>query len=240
MSNELISANSHNFNSLHMDANCSLSIRVNEIIGQPTIRVEASNPDLINIEQEYSGEKLTVRAKAENKSNKGGNPNFMNNIREAISKDSITGLLGAVVTGFGQGIHGNNLEVTVTLNIPKGFSSLEIDATNANVEINHSSITTIDVSSSNLDFESKNDICIKLLLIKADNADIDFVAGGGLTLAKIESANCDVIIRRLSDYKGIVKVKGKNSEVSGNVDGDSSIGNIVCKVDNGDILVISI
>jgi hypothetical protein len=238
MSNELISANSPNFNSLHIDANCSLSIRVNEIIGQPTIRVAASNPDLINIEQEYSGEKLTVRAKAENKFNKGGNPNFMNNIRDAISKDSITGLLGAVVAGFGQGIHDNNLEVTVTLNIPKGFSSLEIDATNANVEIKHSSIATIDVNSSNLDFKSTSDMGVKLLSIKADNADIDFVAGGDLTFAKIEGSNCDIKIRRLSTYKGLIKVKGRNATIFGNMSGDISLGKISLKVDNGNISVV--
>lgn len=240
MSNEIVQFDNAEFSSFRFEGNCSATIKIKEASGKPTVEIENSNSSLVIVEHELSDKILTVRAKAKAAKKTSGNNNFIGGIRDAVAKDSIIGFIGALANGFSHLERSESVEVTIIIGVPKIFLSLDIRADNVDVDIDHSSISSIDIHSKNLNLISRRDLESNYFKIKSDNSDIDFIAGKGLALVKIEGCNSDVTIRRNSGYKGVIKMIGSNMTVLGNIEGDSSFGKITCDVDNGDVTVVSI
>ena len=231
------------FSALSIDANCTTTIHVHETTDDPIVRVTNKNSQKFKISDLNTNGELSIKVTAESGSTHVPLGDVSSAIQQALSKDSIKDFIPNFISGLKQTTASisinNDIEVVFDVFIPKSFLAIHVTATNLDLDINHSSIIHIDVSSSNLDFKSTQPLTIQLLKIAASNADIDFIAANGLAFAEIDGNNCDLTVRRASDFDGKIKIKGSNTDVSGNCDGDSTKGLITCRMSNADISILT-
>ncbi len=231
------------FSTLRIDANCTSTIHIHETTDVPTIRLTNKNLQKIKISDSNTSGELSIKVIAESENTHVPLGDVSSAIQQAISKDSIRDFIPNFISGLKQ-THtsksiSNDIEVIFDVFIPKSFLSVHITATNLDLDVHHSSIINIDITSSNLDFKSTQPLITELLKIAAPNSNIDFIAANGLAFAEIDGNNCDLAIRRAPDFDGKIKIKGSNTDVSGNCDGDATKGLITCRMSNANVSILS-
>jgi hypothetical protein len=231
------------FSALKIDANCTTTVHIHETTDDALIKITNKDPQKIKISDVNTNGELAIEVMAEEKNTNVPLGSISSAIQQAISKDSIKDFIPNFISGLkqtsGSKVINNDIEIVFDVFIPKAFLAIHIAATNLDLDIHHSSIINIDVKSSNLDFTSTQPLTAQLLKITSPNSNVDFIAANGLAFAEVDGNNCDLTIRRTSDFNGKIKIKGSNTDISGNCDGDPTKGLITCCMSNANVSILS-
>lgn len=231
------------FSTLRIDVNCTSTIHIHETTDEPTVRLTNKKSQKIKISDLNTNGELSIKIIAENENTHTHLGDVSSAIQQALSKDSIKDFIPNFISGLKHttvsNSISNDIEVIFDVFIPKSFLSVHIAAINLDLDIDHSSITNIEVTSPNLDLKSIQPLITELIKITSSNSNIDFIAANGLAFAEIDGDNCDLTIRRTPDFEGKIKIKGSNTDVSGNCDGDSTKGLISCRMSNANVSILS-
>lgn len=228
------------FISFRLTGDANMTVDVIEHEGAARVDVKINQPDAVTVDQRIEDGTCVVHTKRTHRG-ASGKQRLLGDLREAVAKDSLSALLGAVTKNILSGsiANDNGSQVTIELRVPPGFKDIELEGDNMDVTMNHSLIYAMCVKATNLDFRSSGILGINSLSITGTNSDVDLVAGENLKQARIKGTNADIKIRRHSGYKGCIRVTGSNLDISGNLDGDAACGIVSCDVTNGDVMVVS-
>jgi len=230
------------FTKFRLKGDASVTVNVVECANTAHVDVKINHPDAVTVDQRIDSGTCVVSAARTYPKGVNGKKDFIGNLREAVAKDSLSALLGAVTKNILSGNLASDTgsQVTIELRVPQGFTDIELESENMDVSVIHSFLHRMSVKSTNLDFKSSEILDIDSLTITGTNSDVDLVVGGNMKHARIKGTNADIKIRRHSGYKGCVRVTGSNLDISGNLDGDATSGVVSCDVTNGDVMVVSI
>lgn len=135
---------------------------------------------------------------------------------------------------------GTGGELNIAIRLAKDTENFVLNVNNGEVYIDNLSLKEFTAHTNNGNCRISNSTEIVETEIVANNSEIELPLNKVTQKAIIKANNGAILFNRSKEFDGEIRVKGNNTNVSGNLGGKNPDIEIKCKINNGKVTVLSL